>query len=271
MPELPEVETTLRGIKPYIKNSIVERVEIRQRKLRWPITRNLASRISGEPILDVTRRAKYLLLTFPYGTLMIHLGMSGRLNIVPESSRVGKHDHVDLILSSGSVLRFNDPRRFGSILWTSSDPFQTPQLAHLGPEPFDTSFSGDALFKVTRGKRSSVKNFIMDGRVVVGVGNIYANEALFRSGIAPRRLIRNISLHRYRRLVVAIQDVLSDAIEAGGTTLRDYSQVTGEPGYFKQDLLVYNRAGQPCSRCNSIIRSRVISQRSSYYCPNCQR
>jgi formamidopyrimidine-DNA glycosylase len=271
MPELPEVETTLRGIRPLLENSIIQAVSIRQRKLRWPVTHGLARRIRGEEILAVARRAKYLLLIFRHGTLMIHLGMSGRLRVLPVNVPPGKHDHVDFILTNRRVLRFHDPRRFGSVLWVRGDPLQSPQLAHLGPEPFDEEFCGQMLFKAARGRRVAVKNFIMDGRIVVGIGNIYANEALFRSGILPGRSAGRVALDRYQGLVVAIQDVLTEAIEAGGTTLRDYAQVSGDPGYFEQALQVYERVGQPCVRCKSTIRRKVISQRSSYYCKNCQR
>ena len=181
------------------------------------------------------------------------------------------NDHVDLVLTNRRVLRFHDPRRFGSVLWVRGDPLRSPQLAHLGPEPFDEAFCGRMLFTAARGRRAAVKNFIMDGRIVVGVGNIYANEALFRSGILPGRSAGRVALHRYQGLVAAIQEVLTEAIEAGGTTLRDYAQVTGEPGYFEQALQVYKRAGEPCVNCNSVIRRKMIGQRASYYCANCQR
>ena len=271
MPELPEVETTRRAIKPLLEHSIVQAVKVRQRKLRWPVTQGLAGQIRGEEILKVARRAKYLLLIFRHGTLMIHLGMSGRLRVLPVSVPPEKHDHVDLIFTNRRVLRFHDPRRFGSVLWVRGDPLCSPQLAHLGPEPFDEAFCGRMLFTAAHGRRVAVKSFIMDGRIVVGVGNIYANESLFRSGILPGRPAGRVALHRYQGLVDAIQEVLTEAIEAGGTTLRDYAQVTGEPGYFEQALQVYERAGEPCVNCNSVIRRKVIGQRASYYCANCQR
>ena len=271
MPELPEVETTRRAIKPLLEHSIVQTVKVRQRKLRWPVTHGLARQIRGEEILKVARRAKYLLLMFRHGTLMIHLGMSGRLRVLPVSVPPGKHDHVDLIFTNRRVLRFHDPRRFGSVLWVRGDPLCSPQLAHLGPEPFDEAFCGRMLFMAAHGRRVAVKNLIMDGRIVVGVGNIYANESLFRSGILPGRRAGRVALHRYQGLVAAIREVLTEAIEAGGTTLRDYTQVTGEPGYFEQALQVYERAGEPCVNCNSIIRRKVVGQRASYYCSNCQR
>jgi formamidopyrimidine-DNA glycosylase len=271
MPELPEVETTLRGIRPLLEHSIVQAVNVRQRKLRWPVTHGLARRIRGEEILKVARRAKYLLLIFHHGTLMIHLGMSGRLRVLPVSVPPGKHDHVDLVFANRRVLRFHDPRRFGSVLWVQGDPLCSPQLAHLGPEPFDEAFCGRMLFEAAKGRRVAVKNFIMDGRIVVGVGNIYANEALFRSGILPSRSAGRVALHRYHCLAASIQEVLTEAIEAGGTTLRDYVRVTGEPGYFEQALQVYERAGKPCLHCNNVIRRKLIGQRAAYYCVNCQR
>ena len=271
MPELPEVETTLRGIKPLIKNSVVRSVNVRQKQLRWPVTPRLVERITGEKILDVKRRAKYLLISFRHGTVLIHLGMSGRLRILPLGEPVRKHDHVDVVLTNNSVLRFHDPRRFGCVLWVDGDPLCSPQLAHLGLEPLEDAFSGQTLFNLARGRRTSVKNFIMNGRIVVGVGNIYANESLFRSGILPSRSAGRISLNRYRRLVVAIREVLIEAIQAGGTTLRDYATVTGEPGYIEQALEVYEREGRPCVRCARNIRRTIIGQRSSYFCPTCQR
>ena len=271
MPELPEVETTLRGIRPLLEKSIIQAVDIRQRQLRWPVTHGLAQQILGEEVRKVARRAKYLLLAFRHGTLLIHLGMSGRLRVLPISIPPGKHDHIDFIFTNGRVLRFHDPRRFGSVLWVRGDPLLSKQLRHLGPEPFDDMFCGRMLFERARGRRTAVKNFIMDGRVVVGVGNIYANEALFRSGIQPNRSASRVSLNRYEGLVTAVQDVLTEAIQAGGTTLRDYIRVNGEPGYFERSLQVYERAGQPCMRCQIAIRRKVIGQRASYYCPHCQR
>ena len=270
MPELPEVETTLRGVQPLVEKKFVSAVVVRQRRLRWPVPRGLHRQVCGKKILSVTRRAKYILLRFTHGTLMIHLGMSGRLRALPVGVPPGKHDHVDLVLSNGRVLRFHDPRRFGSVLWVNGDPFESPLLVHLGPEPFDEGFSGRMLFEAARGRRMAVKNFIMDGRIVVGVGNIYASEALFRAGIRPSRPAGRVALHRYECLVQAVRVVLSEAIAAGGTTLRDYTQVTGEPGYFEQALQVYKRAGEPCVDCGSVIRRKVIGQRTSYYCADCQ-
>lgn len=271
MPELPEVETTMRGIKPLIENSVVGSVKIRQSQLRWPVTPRLTQQISGEKILDVKRRAKYILLIFRHGTVLIHLGMSGRLRILPTSQPPKKHDHVDIVLTNNRVLRFHDPRRFGSVLWVEGDPLSSPQLAHLGLEPLEKVFGGQALFDMARGRKVPVKNFIMNSRIVVGVGNIYASESLFRGGILPTRSAGQISLNRYNRLVAAIREVLKEAIHAGGTTLRDYATVTGEPGYFDQELEVYGREGEPCVRCQSNIRRTIIGQRSAYFCPKCQR
>jgi formamidopyrimidine-DNA glycosylase len=202
--------------------------------------------------------------------VLIHLGMSGRLRLLPVSFPPEKHDHVDLVLTNRRVLRFHDPRRFGSVLWVEGNPLYSPQLAHLGPEPLGKKFSGRMLFEISKGRRVAVKNFIMDGRVVVGVGNIYANESLFRSRILPSRSAGSISLYRYKKLVFSIKEVLDEAICAGGTTLRDYVQATGEPGYFEAALEVYDRQGRSCVRCNSTICRSVICQRSSYFCPTCQ-
>jgi formamidopyrimidine-DNA glycosylase len=270
MPELPEVETTLRGVQPLVEKRTVSAVVVRQRQLRWPVSHGLHQKIHGRKILSVNRRAKYILLRFTNGTLMIHLGMSGRLQVLPVAVSPGKHDHVDIVLSTGRVLRFHDPRRFGSVLWINGDPLVSPLLAHLGPEPFDEVFCGRMLFEAARGRRIAVKSFIMDGRIVVGVGNIYASEALFRAGIRPTRAAGRVALHRYERLVETIRGVLSQAIAAGGTTLRDYSRVNGEPGYFEQALQVYEKSGEPCVNCGDAIRRKVIGQRASYYCASCQ-
>jgi len=270
MPELPEVETIVTGIRDHLEGQIVSRVVVRERRLRWPVTRGINRILSGKKILAVGRRAKYILLTFDHGTLMIHLGMSGRLWLVPKGMPSTKHDHVDILLNNSKMIRFHDSRRFGSILWSRGNPLLSQQLVHLGPEPFDEAFSGRMLFKAARGRRITVKQFIMDGRVVVGVGNIYASEALFCAGIRPTRAAGHIALARYDTLVQAIRSVLSLAIAAGGTTLRDYAQVSGEPGYFEQSLQVYKRAGKPCINCESIIRRKVIGQRASYYCVRCQ-
>jgi len=271
MPELPEVETTVRGIRPFVEGRSVSGVIVRQRRLRWPVSSGLDRKLKGQVVHSVTRRAKYILFGFDHGTLMIHLGMSGRLRAISADTAVAKHDHFDLVLDTGCCIRLRDPRRFGSVTWVKGDPLYSRYLKPLGPEPFGEAFDGKYLWQRSRGRRLAVKNFIMDGRIVVGVGNIYANESLFRSGILPGRSAGRVALHRYQGLVAAIQEVLTEAIEAGGTTLRDYAQVTGELGYFEQALRVYERAGEPCVNCNSVIRRKVVGQRASYYCSNCQR
>jgi formamidopyrimidine-DNA glycosylase len=271
MPELPEVEITVREIQAYVEGQVIKRAVVRQRQLRWPIPRGLNRYISGKKILSVGRRAKYILLTFSHGTLMIHLGMSGRLRVMTAEIPATKHDHVDLIFRNARILRLHDPRRFGSVLWVQGDPKKSTLLSNLGPEPFSEEFSGRMLFDKARGRRASIKNFIMNGHIVVGIGNIYANEALFRAGISPKRSAGRVARHRYDRLAQVIRDVLTEAIAAGGTTLRDYLRVTGEPGYFEQALQVYGRAGEPCPHCGNLIQRDVIGQRASYFCVRCQR
>ena len=270
MPELPEVETTVRGVRPVVVGRQIHRVVVRERRLRWPVSRGLNRTLSGQHVASVSRRAKYILLNFSHGTLMIHLGMSGRLRVFPADTPYVKHDHVDFMLDSGKVLRFHDPRRFGSILWVAGGAAHSRLLKNLGPEPFDKALTGRALHRLSRGRKISIKQFIMDGRVIVGVGNIYASEALYRSGIRPGRAAGRVTLYRFDQLLDAIKQVLSEAIKAGGTTLRDYSRVTGEPGYFERSLDVYERAGCPCVICATSIRRKVIGQRASYYCPRCQ-
>lgn len=270
MPELPEVETTLRGIQPHVLNRRIERVRIRNPRLRWPVdarTRNA----EGQSIKHLSRRGKYLLLHLQSGGLLIHLGMSGSLRVLTESVNPQKHDHFDLEFEGGVCLRFNDPRRFGALLWAEGDFAQHPLLRKLGPEPLTPTFNAKYLYEHSRGRRLAIKNFIMDGHVVVGVGNIYASEALFMAGIHPSRQAGRIAFHRYEGLVAAIKDVLESAIRQGGTTLRDFVGSDGAPGYFARELLVYDRAGKDCFQCNTPIMQKVIGQRSSYYCPSCQR
>ena len=271
MPELPEVETTRRGIAPHLVGRRVVAVAVRNPRLRWPVPPQLASELSGHQVVGVDRRGKYLLLRIGLGTLIAHLGMSGSLRILPARTPAGAHDHVDLVLDDGRALRLTDPRRFGCLLWTRGDPLRHPLLAALGPEPFDAAFSGDYLFRRTRGRRLAVKALLMDGRVVAGVGNIYANESLFFAGIHPGRPAGRIGLARYDKLSAAVRDVLQEAIRAGGTTLRDFVGGDGQPGYFGQKLRVYEREGEPCGGCGDSIRRRVIGQRASYFCPRCQR
>jgi formamidopyrimidine-DNA glycosylase len=271
MPELPEVETTRRGIEPHITNRIVADVIVRQPKLRWPVPRGLKQRLSGHCVQRVERRAKYLLLTFDHGTLIMHLGMSGSLRIVPTTEKPGKHDHVDIVLDNRTALRLTDPRRFGAVLWTVKDPAQHELIASLGPEPLSDAFNGDYLYQRSRGRKSSVKQFIMDGKVVVGVGNIYASESLYLAGIHPKRAAGKVSRVRCERLASAIKQVLAAAIQQGGTTLRDFVGGDGKPGYFAQQLNVYGKEGEPCNECGTAIKQLVLGQRSTYYCPRCQR
>lgn len=270
MPELPEVETTRRGIASYVLGRCVERVWIRNFRLRWPIPEDLDIRLSGQCILDVQRRAKYLFIQAESGTLIVHLGMSGSLRMVPAGTPANKHDHVDIALDSGWWLRYTDPRRFGAMLW-SVDPLSHELIRHLGPEPLSDAFDGQWLFEHSRRRKTAVKSFIMDNTVVVGVGNIYANEALFAAGIDPRRAAGGISRVRYNRLAAEIKQVLTRAIDSGGTTLRDFVGGDGKPGYFQQTLAVYGRGGQFCIRCGRTLCETRIGQRSSVFCTNCQR
>ncbi len=249
----------------------VERVTIRDRRLRRPIPRSLPQALIGERIEGVRRRAKYLLLDTASGTAILHLGMSGSLRICRPAPAPETHDHVDIVFDDGRVLRYTDPRRFGLLLWTTRDPLAHPLLAPLGPEPLGEDFDGVHLHRRSRGRRAAVKNFIMDGRIVVGVGNIYASESLHRAGIHPLRAAGRVSAARYDRLADRIRDVLSEAIAAGGTTLRDFTDSDGRPGYFSHHLDVYGHAGEPCPGCGEPIRQRVIGQRASYFCIRCQR
>lgn len=275
MPELPEVETTLRGIRPYLEGRRIESLVVREPRLRLPIPADLPQRLAGRPVLGLSRRAKYLLIEIEGGTLILHLGMSGSLRILPAQSPAAKHDHLDLVLSSGLCLRLRDPRRFGLLAWTSGPPgiaeAQHPLLKDLGPEPLGDAFDGDHLYREGRRRRGAVKPFLMDGHVVVGVGNIYANESLFLARIHPARPCHRISLERYRRLAEAVRTVLGASIAQGGTSLRDFVQEDGNPGYFAQSLRVYGRAGEPCPSCGRPVRQRRLGQRSSFYCPRCQR
>lgn len=271
MPELPEVETTRRGLAPHVLGRHISSVIIRDRRLRWPIPEALEEHLQGSRIEDLRRRGKYLLMVTSQGTALWHLGMSGSLRILPEPIPAEKHAHVDLLLDSGQCLRYHDPRRFGALLWLDTTPEDYWLLRHLGPEPLGNDFSGDTLYQAGQGRRVAVKQYIMDSRVVVGVGNIYASEALFLAGIRPDRSVGRISPQRYQRLASAIRQVLNEAIAQGGTTLRDFVNGEGQPGYFSQHLRVYGRAGQPCQRCHGVIRGETLGQRSTFYCPRCQR
>ncbi len=271
MPELPEVETTRRGISPHILGRRVERVLLRQRRLRWPVPAELGPLLEGQRIVSVERRAKYLLLVTAAGTAILHLGMSGSLRIVASDTPPAKHDHVDIVLEGGKALRFTDPRRFGALLWESGDPCKHQLLVGLGPEPLSDEFDGELLFQRSRRRKVPVKTFIMDAKVVVGVGNIYANEALFAAGIRPDREAGRISRQRYLRLAGEIKTVLAMAIEQGGTTLRDFVGGDGKPGYFKQSLQVYGRGGMDCPRCQCVLKEPRLGQRSTVFCRKCQR
>lgn len=269
MPELPEVETTCRGIAPHILGREIRAVVIRQPKLRWPIPDGLDSELKGLKTLSLERRAKYLLLQTESGTLILHLGMSGSLRILPRETAATPHDHFDLVYA-GCCLRLRDPRRFGAVLWTTAAPEEHPLIRNLGPEPLTSEFNGEWLYQHSRNKSAPVKNLIMNGKVVAGVGNIYANESLFLSGIDPRRAGNRISKGRYQRLAHQIKSVLNAAISQGGTTLRDFKRDDGRPGYFSQALQVYGKEGHPCPGCGRTIRRQMIGQRSSFFCSRCQ-
>ena len=270
MPELPEVETTRRGIKPYIHNKKVSEVIVRQPKLRWPVPPEV-HQMEGQLVESVTRRGKYILLETATGTALIHLGMSGSLRIVEEGAEVEKHDHVDIVLATGKAVRLRDPRRFGAFLWTTQNPLKHKLIRSLGPEPLTDDFNADYLYEVSRGRSMSIKQFIMNGHVVVGVGNIYACESLFKSKISPKWAAGKVSKARYIKLVDEIKTVLANAIEQGGTTLKDFVQVEGTPGYFAQELNAYGRAGEPCFVCAKPIKQITQGQRSTFYCAKCQR
>lgn len=270
MPELPEVETTLRAIRPWLAGKRIEGVVVRSRRLRWPIPRRLSRLLPGRRIESLERRAKYLLLHVEGGTVIMHLGMSGSMRIARTTDRPGPYDHFELVLTEQRCLRFRDPRRFGCVLWSAGPADQHPLLAGLGPEPLGPQFSGEYLHEVSRGRRVAIKSLLMNSKIVVGVGNIYASESLYDSRIHPQRAAGRIARHRYDQLALTVRDVLRRAIRAGGTTLRDFRSADGRPGYFHLSLNVYGRDGQPCAECGTPIRRTVIAQRSTYYCPHCQ-
>ncbi|HEY6514823.1 MAG TPA: bifunctional DNA-formamidopyrimidine glycosylase/DNA-(apurinic or apyrimidinic site) lyase [Steroidobacteraceae bacterium] len=268
MPELPEVETTRRGLDPHVTGRRIVALTVHDRRLRWPVPHDLPAKVAGQRVIATGRRAKYLLLPLESGTLLLHLGMSGSLRVLPADTPRVAHDHYDLLLESGNTLRFNDPRRFGSLHYVSGDPGQHPLLARLAPEPFSAEFTADYMWRITRRRRASIKQVLMNSRLVVGVGNIYASEILFRARIRPRRRAQSLTRDEVARLTKAVRAVLSKAIKVGGTTLRNYVGADGEPGYFRQKLYVYER-GQ-CRRCRAAIRQLTQQGRSTYYCPNCQ-
>jgi len=271
MPELPEVETTLRGIAPHLLQRQVTDVVVRNPKLRWPIPKNLPRLLQGQTVRGLQRRAKYLLIAFDHGTLILHLGMSGSLRIQPVGTPAEKHDHFDLMLDNGQLLRLRDPRRFGAVLWHEGDVAQHPLLAALGPEPLEEDFGGKYLHQATRSRSVAIKLAIMDSHLVVGVGNIYANEALFRAGIRPQLAANKLSLPRCQRLAQNIKEVLLEAIKQGGSTLRDFVHSDGSSGYFQQSYFVYGRTGEPCRVCGTPIKQVRQGQRSTFYCQQCQR
>jgi len=270
MPELPEVETTRRGLAPHVEGRIVTGVTLRRPDLRWPIPAEIRDLLPGQRITAVRRRAKYLLLDTAAGSALLHLGMSGSLRVLPAATPVKAHDHVDLALDSQRVLRFTDPRRFGCLLW--QPPGEIHELLRdLGPEPLAEGFDGNYLFALSRGRKAPVKTFLMDQRVVVGVGNIYVAEALFEAGISPLRAAGKVSRERYALLARAVQRILAYAIERGGTTLRDFISPDGEPGYFELELSAYGRGGEPCPRCGRALKQAAIGQRTTVWCGHCQR
>ena len=271
MPELPEVETTRRGLVPHVVGRRVRGVVVRDPRLRWPVPGNLPARLRGEEVLAIRRRGKYLLFDCRRGHLLVHLGMSGRISIVAADSAPGAHDHVDVRLEGGSAMRFTDPRRFGAMLWLASPAEDHALLRDLGLEPFENQFTGEALRHLARGRKVAVKQFLMNGRIVVGVGNIYASEALFEARVHPERSAGAISAKRWELIAAAVRGTLERAIAAGGATLRDFASADGRPGHFQHEFAVYGRAGKPCLRCGSLIRALRQGQRSTFYCPRCQR
>ena len=271
MPELPEVETTRRGISPHVGGKRVRNLVVRNGQLRWPVPPDLPALLRGKTLQTVERRGKYLLLHFQHGTVLWHLGMSGSLRLVQATDPVRKHDHVDMVFSGGVALRFQDPRRFGALLWTAEPLDQHKLLVHLGPEPLTDAFTAEYLFARSRKRSQPVKTWLMDSRIVVGVGNIYANEALFAAGLHPLRKTGKLTRAECERLVVVVKRILAHAIERGGTTLRDFVGGDGKPGYFAQELWVYGRAGLACKTCSKSLTERRLGQRSTVYCTHCQK
>ena len=270
MPELPEVETTCRGIAPHIEGKVVEKLILRHHQLRWPIPKNLPELVKNQVVLSVTRRGKYLLLRFEQGHCLVHLGMSGSLRLVEPMTAPDKHDHVDIVIQNGMILRYTDPRRFGAWLWTAEPPEEHALIKKLGPEPLTEDFTAAHLVGLAKGRKGPIKVFIMNAHIVVGVGNIYANEALFLAGIHPKRAAGRISIARHSLLVDKIKEVLQAAIEQGGTTLKDFVGGDGKPGYFKQSLRVYGRAGLPCVQCGEELKEIRLGQRATVFCKFCQ-
>lgn len=271
MPELPEVETSRRGIEPHIINKKVTEVIVRQKQMRWPIPSTLKTQLKNQIINQVKRRGKYILLYTDAGTVILHLGMSGSLRILDHSIPPEKHDHLDICFNNKKILRLRDPRRFGAVLWTKKDPLAHKLIASLGPEPLEDEFNAQYLYLLSRKRKVAIKTFLMNSHIVVGVGNIYANESLFSAGINPKVIASKISLSRYQKLVPIIKDILKRAIEQGGTTLRDFTQQDGKPGYFQQTLAVYGRTNEACIKCGHPVKQITQAQRSTFYCTYCQR
>lgn len=270
MPELPEVETTLRSIKPHLLKQKISAIIIKQPKLRWKIPQQFSAKVKNQTVLNIQRRGKYLLIQLTKGWIIIHLGMSGKLCICPHEHQLQKHEHVNLILQSGLSLCYIDPRRFGAILWTDQDPLQHKLLKSLGPEPLTPEFNGTYLYNQAQKHKCSVKQFIMNNQVVVGVGNIYANEALFLANIRPDKKANLISKESYILLAKNIKAILTKAIKLRGTTIKDFAS-NGKPGSFQQLLNVYGRAFQPCKQCGTLLEEKRIGQRNTVFCPNCQK
>lgn len=270
MPELPEVETTKRGIQPNIEAQTICSIMVRNPSLRWPVPAELTQKLPGLVVLSVKRRAKYLLLETAQGHLIIHLGMSGNLRVVSKETPPVKHDHIDLVFENGLCLRYHDPRRFGCWLWTEENPNAHVLLKNLGPEPLTSDFNATQLYQASRQRKTAIKTFIMNNANVVGVGNIYANEALFLSKLHPKMPAGKLTKKQTDTLVNHIKQVLASAIEQGGTTLKDFLTPSGQPGYFEQHLNVYGRAGQACLQCNALIEKILLNQRTAYFCPTCQ-
>lgn len=271
MPELPEVETTLRGIEPFVLKQKVRDIIVRHHGLRWPVPANLQQILPGQIIRRLSRRGKYLLLETDPGTLIVHLGMSGSIRILTQHTPAKIHDHIDILFDNNICLRLTDPRRFGAVLWTSEDPFLHPLLAHLGPEPLENAFSGQYLWNLARNRKAPVKTFLMDNKIVVGVGNIYATEALFAAGILPKKAAGKISLAQYELLAKAVKKILAAAIKKGGTTLKDFVNSDGQKGYFSIHLKAYGRGGLDCVQCGITLKEIRLGQRSTVYCAKCQR
>lgn len=271
MPELPEVETTRRGVDPHVVGRRIVTLAVHEPRLRWRVPDSLSADVKGQVVRQTGRRAKYILFELESGTIILHLGMSGSLRVLPADTPRLIHDHFDLLLDSGVTLRFNDPRRFGSLHYTTSKPDEHPLLKHLAPEPLDDAFNADYLWKITRKRKVAIKQLLMNSTLVVGVGNIYASEALFRARIRPRRQASSLKREEVARLTRAVKAVLKMAIRVGGTTLRDYVNADGNPGYFKQKLYVYERNGQACRVCSTPVKQFTQGQRSTYFCPTCQK